>query len=271
MEAISRRNALGIIGGTILGGTIAATTSFAQVTSQKRFEQSGGPFSWTPHVLDAQECAPIAYDGYWENGWGCAYGAFYSIVGVMGEKHGAPYNSFPFTMLEVGKSGIADFGTICGALLGAASAMALFWGRKERNPMVAELFRWYEQTALPTYDPGSGAKGIPGKIPTSISQSVLCHISVSKWCYETGLTEKSKERSERCARITASVAIKAIEIMNAKQKGSFIAVQADPKSIADCRQCHAPGKESDIFKGVMDCTPCHSGGEHSANKFVNHP
>ena len=107
-------------------------------------------------------------------------------------------------MLEANKGGISDWGTICGALYGAAAAYALFWGRKERDPMVTELYRWYEQTALPIYQPGDMAQGVKGDIPSNPSGSVLCHISVSKWCYNTKLPASGKERSERCGRITAS-------------------------------------------------------------------
>lgn len=162
------------------------------------FAQQYGEFGWKPHKLDPEECAKIAYEGYWYKGYACGYGAFYSIIGVLGEKYGAPYNTFPFTMLEANKGGISDWGTICGALYGAAAAYALFWGRKERDPMVTELYRWYEQTALPIYQPGDMAQGVKGDIPSNPSGSVLCHISVSKWCYNTKLPASGKERSERC-------------------------------------------------------------------------
>ena len=73
-------------------------------------------------------------------------------------------------MLEVGKGGISDWGTICGALLGPASAYALFWGRKERNAMVSELYRWYETAKLPIFNPGEAAKGVKGDLPTSVAR-----------------------------------------------------------------------------------------------------
>lgn len=263
---ISRRKALSLVGCTVVGGTMAASfgTSMA-------FKQQSEPFSWTPHKLDPAESAPVAYNGYYYNGLGCCYGAFYSIVGVMGERYGAPYNQFPFTMMEVGKSGISGWGTICGALLGAASAFALFWGRKERDPMVTELYRWYERTAFPIYDPGEAAKGVKGAIPTSVSNSPLCHLSVSKWCYETKFAEKSKERGERCARLTADVAVKAIEIMNAKIDGKFTPLYSLNEGSATCLECHGSGKEAPYNKTKMDCTPCHSGSEHTGNKFKDHP
>lgn len=270
--SISRREALGLLGGATLGGLIAGVGAVA-VGPRAGYAAKDGeqaPALWTPHKLDAAECAPRAHAGYYNQGLGCCYGTFESIVGGMGRKHGAPYNQFPFAMMEVGKSGISDWGTICGALLGAASAMALFWGRKERDPMVTELFRWYEKTAFPVYTPPAGAPGLAGPLPTHVPGSVLCHVSVSTWSHATGISAHDKRRGERCARITADVAIKAIEIMNAKIDGSF-APKLKSTAEAACLDCHGKDKVSPILKGRMDCTPCHGGSEHVQNKFKNHP
>ncbi len=182
----NRRHLLCGIGGLAVGGAVAGLVAPALAAPQAagggaRFAQAGGDFGWQPQKLNADECAPVAYEGYWHKGYACGYGTFYGIIGMMGEKFGAPYNQFPFTMLEANKGGISDWGTICGALYGAAAAFALFWGRKERTPMVNELFRWYETTALPIYNPGDKATGFKGDLPSNVSGSVLCHISVSKW------------------------------------------------------------------------------------------
>jgi hypothetical protein len=215
----------------------------------------------------------VAYKGYWYKGYGCGYGAFYAIVGTMAEKYGAPYNTFPFTIMEMFKGGFGDWGTICGALAGAGAAFSLFYGRKESKPMVNELFRWYETTAFPIYNPGEAAQGFKGDLPTSVSNSVLCHISVSRWSYETKIPANSKQRSERCGRITADVVKKAIEILNAKIEAGkdWKGALGKQESVTQCGACHSKGKMSDIVKGNMDCTPCHSGSDHVQNKFVNHP
>ena len=276
----NRRHLLCGLGGLAVGGAVAGLASPALAAPQAapapggRFAQVGGEFGWQPHKLNADECAPVAYEGYWHKGYACGYGAFYGIIGMMGEKFGAPYNQFPFTMLEANKGGISDWGTICGALYGAAAAFALFWGRKERTPMVNELFRWYETASLPVFDPGDKATGFKGALPAHVSGSVLCHISVSTWCYANKLEATSKQRSERCGRLTADVCRKAIEIMNAKieqgknYKGTF----PIRKAVAGCGECHmTKGNEANWSKGVMDCTPCHSGGKAVADKFKDHP
>jgi len=277
MTIVSRRDMLGWLGGAAIGGVLAGVGG-VMLTAQEglaakrkpKLKEQPKPAVWEPHFLDPNACAPMAYKGYWDEGLGCCYGTFHSIIGTMAAKYGAPYDQFPFRMMEVGKSGISEWGTICGALLGAASAYALFWGRKERDPMVTELFRWYERTALPIFDPGPAAQGVAGALPTHVPGSVLCHLSVSTWCHATGVEASSTKRSERCARVTADVAVKAIEIMNAKIDGSF-APKLKSKAEAACGECHGKGKVSPILKGRMDCTPCHSGGAHVADKFHNHP
>jgi len=274
MKDVSRREVLGWLGGAALGGLGVSVLAAGEGLAAKsavipKPAAKAEPPQWIPHKLDAVECAPLAYDGYWEDGLGCCYGVFHSIIGSLGRKYGAPYDQFPFRMMEVGKSGISDWGTICGALLGAASAFALFWGRKERDPMVTELFRWYETAALPIHLPAK-AQGAAGPLPTHVSGSVLCHVSVSSWCHATGIPADDKRRNERCARVTADVATKAIEILNAKLDGSF-APLLKSKAEAGCRECHGKGKTSPILKGRMDCTPCHGGGLHMQDKFHNHP
>ena len=154
----SRREALGVLGGALIGGVAGTMATAGDATGARRKSESKKA-PWLPHKLDAMASASLAYDGYWYNGYGCCYGTFFSIVGGLAKQYGPPYDQFPFAMMEVGKSGISEWGTICGALLGAASAYALFWGRKERDPMVTELFSWYERANLPNYDPWRNGPG----------------------------------------------------------------------------------------------------------------
>ena len=134
----SRRQCLLGLGGVAAGSALLSMVDKAAAqnpqAAPKRFAQMNGEFGWKPHKLDPKEVAAVAYEGYWYKGYACGYGCFYSLIGLMAEKYGAPYNTFPFTMLEANKGGISDWGTICGALYGAAAAYALFWGRDERMP-----------------------------------------------------------------------------------------------------------------------------------------
>ncbi|MEZ6853637.1 C-GCAxxG-C-C family protein [Halodesulfovibrio aestuarii] len=175
---------------------------------------------WQPHSVDPAVAERMAYDGC-NGGYGCCYAAFYSIIGQMAEKHGAPYKDFPFHVMKAGRSGVGGWKSTCGALLGAAFAYGLFYEKKEHNELVRELFYWHDTTALPIYRPKTNCK-LDVDLPTSISDSVLCITSKTCWAYSSGFPIKSKESSERCARLTADVARKAIEILNAKIDGTFV-------------------------------------------------
>ena len=77
-----------------------------------------------------------------------------------------------------------------------------------------------------------------------MAHSVLCHVVVSKWCKETGYASGSKERSERCARLSASVARKTVELLNEYHEGRFVPVKVKgfQKTKMDCMECHSKTK-----------------------------
>ena len=251
MKLLSRRKVLG----TLAGAAAVGGAAFAMgPVSGARANESSATYPWTYHKLDTKPVAESGYWGYWNAGRGCCYGAFAAIVGAMAEKYGAPYNTFPLEMMVVGKSGIGGWGTICGALLGSAQAMALFHGPKQHIPMIDELFRWYESTAIPTYAPPKPK--VPGKCEALVPGSVLCHVSASTWSYDTQCWIHDPSRSERCARVTGEVALKAVEILNAVHDKTF-AFSGFGKEQEHCYSCHGKGKEADYAKGKMHCTSCH--------------
>lgn len=181
------------------------------------------------------------------------YGVFTSIVGVLGRTIGEPFRSFPCHMMQYGEGGAGGYGSLCGALNGGAAVIGLFErDKKRREQLIGELCSWYETAALPAYRPAT-----PGAIdvPKSEAQSVLCHVSVRRWCKASGCAANSKERKERCSRLTADVAAKTVELLNRNLLPSptFAGLPAETKS---CISCH--GKQDlDDTKGNMNCRSCH--------------
>ena len=98
-----------------------------------------------------------------------------------------------------------------------AAAFALFWGRKERTPMVNELFRWYETTALPIYNPGEAARGVKGKIPSNVADSPLCHLSVSDLhdadFRQLSLCEHEKYDNSECVHVNFFIVLKSLTLI----------------------------------------------------------
>lgn len=210
---LNRREMLGALG-LFATTTLLDLPAYAHNSTSMEVQPCASSF-WKPRNLDPANSAKIAYGGYWHANSGAAFGVFYGIVGQMGMKYGAPYNSFPFHMLAGYKSNIVDKGIICGELNGASSALSLFWNEKERLPIETELYEWYEQTELPIYHPEeSKAKDI--NIIPSRANSILHHLSIGKWCHIADASPMSDLCNERCARVTADVAFKTTELINAK-------------------------------------------------------
>ena len=94
---------------------------------------------WVYHELDPQTTADRAYQLYPEGN--CMYALFGSVMIQFAELYGEPYSSFPIAMMKYGASGIGEYGTICGALNGAAALFGLFVREKSHlNALVEDLF-----------------------------------------------------------------------------------------------------------------------------------
>ncbi len=274
---ITRRQALMGAGAILVGGAVPLIAASAQKEKndekelakwmgfREQLDGSGG-WPWKPKKISPDKAAMLGYSGFYNSGQGCGYGVFKGLVGQMALKYGAPYDTFPLQMMTYGASGVGNWGTLCGSLNGAAAAFGLFYGRDESTEMIDALFRWYEKEKIPVFEPS--IKKLDFTPPPTLPDSVLCHVSVSQWCYETGNEMHSKERSERCARVTAVVAQKAAEMLNDKIDGKKIDSKPS-KNHASCIECHDKDTEADIAKGKMDCGACHDG--HLESKFENHP
>jgi len=206
-------------------------------------------FPWPYSRLDPDVSAEISYKAY-ELGR-CMYGTFLGIIGRLAEEKGAPYNTFPFLMMKYGKGGVADWATLCGALNGAAAAIYLVSNKPE--PVVDELFGWFQVEKLPVHQP----KDSNLEIVPSVSRSTLCHISISRWCKVSKLKAFSKEREERCARLTADVTKKSVNLLNQQLTGAFNPVFPIPEHVKQCRACHDKDSTLENTRGKIDCSPCH--------------
>lgn len=260
-STIGRRDMLTGCAGLILGTTVSMILPGGAESSNTPF-----PDFWVPQKLDPMESAQTAYRGYWEENGGCGFAVFKGIIGVMGIKYGTPYDSFPLWMMSYASGGISSWGTVCGALNCAAAAYALFYDRTGSRPLVDTLFSWYEKTELPQFIPDRPVVAM--EVKRTVTNSVLCHASLSRWSYETGHKVSSRECRERCSRVAADVTKKAVEILNSAIDDQVPqAVLSSPQQY--CSECHSKGKDADCSRTKMDCGFCHKGT--LADKFVKHP
>lgn len=258
---ITRRAMLTGCSGLVLGTTVTAFLSSVNGSVNESTSRQ-----WVPRKLDPVECARTAYEAYWEENGGCGFAVFKGIIGIMGIKYGSPYDTFPLWMMSYASGGISCWGTVCGALNCAAAAYGLFYDAKQQQALVDTLFGWYEKAEIPRYVPARPVVAID--VRRTVAASVLCHVSLSRWSYETGHKISSKERQERCSRLAADVTMKALEILNARI-GEETPSAAFSDSQQRCAKCHSKGQEADCSRSKMDCGFCHQGT--LSNKFVNHP
>ena len=231
-------------------GALAAGAAMAQLGGLvKNAQATGGKtekWPWPYVKLDPAKTAEICYNEWYRVF--CGGAVINSIVGQLREKVGEPYTSFPadaFVFLEGGQVG---WGTICGSPAGANIVANLIIGPRiagahEGHAISADIMDWYSSTALPTFTPKNPK--ISSKLPTTTSESPLCHISVGKWMKEANMPLKSKERKDRCARVAASTAYRLVELLNAWHDGDY-----EPTNDFSC------AKENGIT-GQFNCTECH--------------
>lgn len=222
---------------------------------------------WPYKKLDPAIVAELGYDGYYKGA--CSYGVFNAIVDPLRKEIGFPYTMMPSTLLVVGQGGVADTASLCGALNGAASAIFLITGGMDKKlrevayDMIQAVFLWYEQTALPDYRP----KNPKYEIIKSVSDSNLCHVSVTKWCKASKFKAFSKERSDRCGWLTASVAKHTAEILNKYADGAFKKAYQLSAASQSCRNCHDKGSKLENTRGITDCGGCHFTPKKEHPKF----
>ncbi|MHC4655875.1 MAG: C-GCAxxG-C-C family protein [Planctomycetota bacterium] len=250
---LTRREMLEVVG--ITAGSCALSSCAVDKLATFSDGAEKPDFPWTYTELEPDITAQRAYHIY-EKGR-CMYGVFASVILQLAKEHGEPYRSFPVDMMRYGGGGTAGWGSLCGALNGSAALIGLFTETDEDlKILVNELFLWYEQTELPVYIPKKPTYNI--EIPKSTSVSVLCHVSVTKWCKVSGHKAFSKPQKERCKRLTADTARKTVELLNAHVVGRTSVTPQFNKKTKQCRLCHTRDSELQNSRGKMSCTSCHS-------------
>lgn len=228
---------------------------------------------WPYATLDIEAVRILAHDSFW-GGYACSAGAFHAIITKLQETVGAPYTDFPTKMMIYGHGGGVGWGTICGALNGAAAAIALVCEKVDSDALINELNGWYTQEEFPTTISNTYAvnhqfnhNDFDMELVQNSCGSPLCHISVTNWCNEANFGVGDNERKERCARLAGDVAAKAVELLNAHFAGTFIPAYVPPESIAGCMTCHGSSGMENNVAAKQDCVTCHTDEPHASGVF----
>lgn len=136
---------VGFFGGTLLTAAGAAQEARQEPITVKAIQDYKWPWPYTP--LDPEDIRKRGHKFYYDGG--CGYGAFNALVSALGEKFGEPYTLMPPQMLSFGGGGGAGWGTLCGALNGAAAAISLVVDRSSASSIVSELFGWSSMRCSP--------------------------------------------------------------------------------------------------------------------------
>lgn len=196
---------------------------------------------WPYKKLDTARVADIAYENWYKKF--CCYAVASGIMIPLQEEVGEPYTSFPIESTKWGHGGAVGWGTLCGSLNGAGIATSLIAG-EEGEAILNDVIYWYTTTELPIYMPETPKAEIEN---VNKSNSPLCHISVGKWMKKEDVKFFSPERSERCARLSADVAVKTVELLNDWADGKYTPThgsQANTHEITtqnNCSDCHTDG------------------------------
>ena len=182
-------------------GKLAVAASVASVIPMSAMAESAPAHPYTYTKLDPVATANLAYESFSAMG-GCCIGVANALIGQL-------YPEFPVQMFANGAAGYTA-NSLCGCIGGAAAAFGLYCTAADSKTLLKELMAWYKETSLPTFereDPVA-AQVVPG--------SVNCADSVGKLFQATDIREMSDPRRiHRCALLTADVAKKAAELLNA--------------------------------------------------------
>jgi len=236
------------------GVTLAASglPKFATPAAAKSYDK------WPFKTLNTDEVAGTAYRNYMD--LFCAATVLKGIFDPLAASVGGPYRTFPVDSMKWAHGGVAGWGTVCGTLIGASTAVGFITGDTDTTEAMSnDLMFYYAGTVLPVFKPAKGAWAEVRN--TTQAGTPMCHISVGRWMQEEGVAFLSNERAERCARVAASIAAKTAEMLNAWEAagGRYTPVNKPLANVMtngitsqnNCTDCH--GK--DVPKPLTLATP----------------
>ncbi len=234
-KLVTRREALIGAGKVAVGAAIVTAGASTLLTPSRTVAAT---FPWGYKKLDLQEVGDIAYNAWY--GKFCCQAVVEGILKPLQKSIGEPYASLPLDAFKWGHGGAVGWGTLCGTMTGAGIATGFIAG-PEGEAILNDVIAWYADTELPIYKPAQPKATFKS---VNKSDSPLCHISVGKWMKKEGVAFMSPERKERCARLSADVAMKTAALLNDWADGKYKAAHGSNvkehgiTTQLNCMECH---------------------------------
>ena len=191
-------------------GKVAVAASVASVVPMSAMaETPAHPYVYAK--LDPEKVADCAYKRFSELG-GCCVGVVAGLVDCLAEIYPA-YAQFPVKMFQNGAAGYGQ-NSLCGCLGGAAAVIGMVCEAADSKACLKEVMDWYKTSTLPTYDRGSApavAQVVPGS--PNCADSLLQFFQAAP---QINYDMSNPDRINRCACLTADVARKTAQVLNAK-------------------------------------------------------
>ncbi len=212
---ISRRQLLSGAGKAAAGLAVMSAGGLGIVREASAYEYKS---AYKYAKLDPNEVGRIAYENYFTR-W-CTSTVLAGLVLPLQKKVGGNWNGFPIDAYRWGHGGLAGWGALCGTMPGAGIVIGLVTGDTDTaEAMVNDLAFYYSNTKLPAFKP---EKVLGAEIHHSTtSNTPVCHISVGKWMKAENKAFLTNERAERCARLSANVAMYAVSMLNDWADGKY--------------------------------------------------
>ena len=192
-------------------GKVAVAASVASVIPMSAMAEAPAVHPYTYAKLDPEKVADCAYKRFSELG-GCCVGVVAGLVESLAEVNPA-FAQFPVKMFQNGAAGYGQ-NSLCGCLGGAAAVIGMVCESADSKACLKEVIEWYKTSNLPTYDRGSApavAQVVPGS--ANCADSLLQFFQAAP---QINYDMSNPDRINRCACLTADVARKTAEVLNAK-------------------------------------------------------
>lgn len=272
-KTIDRKEFLTSTSKYAVGAAIGAVGMSSLFGSAIQASPKNATWPWPYIAIDPEAARLKAHNLYWTDK-DCAAGVFGAFTELLKEKMPDPWTGMPMEVLLFGRGGGNGWGTLCGAVNGAAAIISLVATKADSGKLINEIWGWASTEKLPSDKANQTSidgkyidKKYNGALPQTISGSVICHASVSQWCNAANKKVSDVERKERCARLAGDIAAKTAEILNSHFASQFVSTYSTNSNAAQCLTCHGPSFKNNV-QTQMDCKPCH--GDPHATSGIAH-